>query len=472
MRKRMKRRTFLHAAAGAAALHFASKSMFAATGSQVSVYRTGAGKRHVAETPLAWQASVPATATEIAIDGGETMQPILGFGAAFTDSACLVLNGMPSTARAHWMEELFSPGKMNLSVGRCSVGASDYSKSLYSYDDRAGDTELKHFSTEHDDAYILPILREARQLNPELFLLASTWSPPAWMKVYGTMLGGYMSERHLEDYARYYVRYLEDYAAKGVPLQALTTGNEVEAEQGGSMPATFWTAEMEADFVRDHMGPLLAKHGFKTQVWLCDHNYNLTRRVEWQMKDEALRRYVSGIAWHGYVGTADMLSELHAQMPDVPFYWTEGGPDINDPQYSYDWVRWGQTFTAAMRNWCRCIIGWNLALDPSGGPNIGPFQCGGLITVTPGGEVKESGQYWTMRHFSEHLRRGAVRVASHGDATSMSHIAFRNPDGGYVCVLTNAGGRREARLTMGGHALAVTLEENSVTTLAWSAPMA
>ena len=430
------------------------------------VFVTHGKQRHEAAESMqfAAQPGTPDLSEAVVIDTRQRFQSILGFGAAFTDGSCFTLSQMPDTDRQALMRELFLPSEMNLSAGRCCVGASDYSRDVFSYDDTPGDSAMQHFSTAHDDAYILPILREARALQPGLFLLSSTWSPPAWMKVYGTMLGGYMSSKHLQDYAAYYVAFLESYRQKGVPIQALTTGNEVEAEQGGSMPATVWTAEMEADFIRDHLGPQLRKRKLDTKVWLLDHNYDLWKRVLWQLDDAELRKYVDGVAWHGYVGTPDMMSRVHDRHPDLPFYWTEGGPDYTSPAYETEWTRWGQTFTEALANWCRCIIGWNYALDKNGRPNIGPFSCGGMVTVE-GGKVTRSGQYWAMRHFSQHIQRNAVRVASHSDATDLHHIAFAQPDGSVVAVLTNGGGERPMTISVNGRAGRLTLPATSIVTL-------
>ncbi len=466
----MDRRGFLKdsSLAGAAALLAPGwHAAMALPPAMARVFVTHDDKRHQPAKPVSFSAQpAPSDLSEgIVIDTSQRFQSILGFGAAFTDGSCYTLSQMPVNGRQSLMRELFSPAEMNLSVGRCCVGASDYSRNLFSYDDAAGDSAMQHFSTAHDDAYILPVLREARALQPSLFLLSSTWSPPGWMKMYGSMLGGFMSGRHLQDYAMYYAAFLESYRAKGVPIQALTTGNEVEVgQQEGSMPATYWTAEMEADFIRDHLGPLLRQRKLDTKIWLLDHNYDLWKRVLWQLNDPGLRKYVDGIAWHGYVGTPDMVSRVHGQHPEVPMYWTEGGPDYPNPAYETEWTRWGNTFTDALANWCRCIIGWNYALDKQGRPNIGPFQCAGMVTVDSG-NVTRSGQYWAMRHFSQHLRRDAVRVASHSDATDLRHVAFAQPDGSIVLVLTNSGGERSMSLSIQGQTGHVAIPANSMVTL-------
>ena len=231
------------------------------------------------------------------------------------------------------------------------------------------------------------------------------------------------------------------------------------------MPATFWTAEMESDFVRDHLAPLLRERKLKTQIWLLDHNYDLWKRVLWQLQDSQLRRDVQGIAWHGYLGTPDMIGKVSAQFSDLPMYWTEGGPDITSPHYEWEWTRWGKTFSEALRNGCRCLIGWNLVLDKDGKPNIGPFSCGGMVTVD-GDAVRYSGQYWAMRHLSQHLRRGDVRIGSHSDDTDLAHVAFIRADGsGVISVLTNTGAERVTSVRYGGRELRLTLPPDSISTL-------
>ena len=49
------------------------------------------------------------------------------------------------------------------------------------------------------------------------------------------------------------------------------------------------------------------------------------------------------------------------------------------------------------------FTGWNLMLDETGGPNVGPFLgiCGGLITRdSRNGELTYSGQYKAFSHIT------------------------------------------------------------------------
>jgi len=405
----------------------------------------------------------------IVLNPEKEFQTILGFGAAFTDAACYTFNQLSPSAREQLFHELFHPAEMGLNVCRTCIGSSDYSTKVYSYDEGEADPELKRFSIEQDRQYILPMLREARKANPEIFLFSSPWSPPGWMKSGGSMLGGSMRRRYLPAYAHYFLKFLQAYAEAGVPIQAVTPQNEVDTDQDGRMPACIWPQEDEIEFVRDHLGPLLEKQGLSTKIWILDHNYNLWGRAAAELDDAGLRKYCSAIAWHGYAGTPEMMTKAHEAHPDAEMYWTEGGPDYTSPDYLTDWAKWGQTFTAALRNWCRSVTGWNLALDELGRPNIGPFSCGGLVTIhSRTREITRSGQYWAFAHLSRVIRRGARRFDSLGDIAGLSHVAFANPDGGKVVVLTNPGAARTARLRLGDMMAGAALPADSVTTLSWS----
>ena len=282
------------------------------------------------------------------------------------------------------------------------------------------------------------------------------------------MLGGSMRRRYIGTYSQYFLKFLQAYAAEGVPLQAVTPQNEVDTDQDGRMPACIWPQEYEIEFVK-LLGPLLKQNGLVTKIWILDHNYNLWGRATDELEDPILRASCNGVAWHGYAGTPEMMSRVHDAFPDVGMHWTEGGPDYTNPDYLTDWTKWGRTFTAALRNWCDSITGWNLALDEKGRPNIGPFPCGGVVTIhSQTKEITRSGQYWAFAHFARFMRRGARRFDSQTAVTGLDHVGVENPDGQRVLVLSNSAGERKVTLQMGGMSADVNLKSDSVTTLLWA----
>jgi glucosylceramidase len=466
MRNTTRRRFLSLTAATSASLAFSNSLLWARPGARAKAWITSKEKRF---SPLEIsQGGLPRTDVKaIHVDSFSHRQKILGFGAAFTDASCYLFYKMSAEKRRALLSELFGPDGLRLSVGRSCMGASDYSTAPYSFDEGSDpDPELKRFSIEHDRAYILPSLRDARELNPDLYLFSTPWSPPGWMKAGGSLLGGSMRKEYFDAYANYFVKFLRSYAAEGIKIDAVTIQNEVDTDQNGRMPAALWGQEYEIEFVKKYLGPALQNASLDTKIWILDHNYNLWGRVMDELSDPELNRYVDGIAWHGYFGTPDAMARVHEAFPAKNCYWTEGGPDYTAPDYATDWVKWSKVFTGVLRNSAQCVVGWNLVLDEKGRPNIGPFSCGGMVTVdSTTHEVTRSGQYWAFAHYSKMIRRGAQVVASQGDLTGIFHVALQNPDGSRVVVITNQGEEQSIRCEVDGESLALNLNPGSVTTL-------
>ena len=469
------RRRFLKVTAAATAGLAAGKSslLWAAPSTGVRAWTTSSRRRFEQIEAPQWRAatsgSSPGASANIRLDPGLRYQKVLGFGAAFTDASCYLFDKLNPERREALLAELFAPAGLRLSVGRTCIGASDYSVGAYSFDDSPEpDPELKRFSIAHDRQYILPTLRAARKANPELFLVSSPWSPPGWMKAGGSMLGGSMEKRYFPAYAEYFVKFLQGYSAEQVKINAVTVQNEVDTDQDGRMPASLWGQEYEIEFVKSHLGPALENASLDTKIWILDHNYNLWGRAVDELSDAQVHRYVDGIAWHGYSGDSETMTRAHNAFPEKNAYWTEGGPDYTSPDYATDWAKWSHTFSGILRNWARCIVGWNILLDETGKPNIGPFSCGGLVTVdSTTHEFTRSGQYWAFAHFSKAVHPGAQVVASIGELAGVDHVAFENPDGSRVLVVTNQGGEQEIQCQAGSQKLNLKLEPDSITTLQW-----
>jgi glucosylceramidase len=479
---RSSRRAFLKTASStAAAISITSRvpswaGQAGSTGT-VRVWSTFRDRHHAAGEPLAWKPASEVAPDAIVLDPASTKQEILGFGGALTDATCYVLSQLSESEREAVMRDLFAPGEMAMNVCRTCIGASDYSRNAYTFDESSEpDPELKKFSIEHDRAYILPVLKQARQVNPGLFLFSSPWTPPGWMKAGGSMLGGSMRKSSYAPYAQYFVKFLNGYKAEGVAIDAVTVQNEVDADQDGRMPACLWGQEYEIEFVKWHLGPALRKAGIATKIWVLDHNYALWGRAIDELSDDEANQFIDGIAWHGYAGEVSAMTRVHDAFPAKNAYWTEGGPDYTQPDYQTDWATWAETFNGIVNNWARSITAWNIALDEKGRPNIGPFSCGGTITIDSSShKVTQSGQYWAFAHYSKHVKRGARVFATDGvgesafrrDPTPITCAGFRNPDGSLVVVIANRGHGKRVQLALGTNAIEVDLPADSVHTLEW-----
>lgn len=436
---------------------------------EVRSWSTYGTRRFAPESPLLWQSASGSGEDSITLDPSKQFQDILGFGAAFTDASCYVFNSMPSAARAELLHEFFSPDAMHFNVCRTCIGASDYSTRAYTYNDSPRpDPTLAAFNIDPDGVYIIPTMAAARKFNPDLFLFASPWSPPAWMKANNSLLGGSMRKTNYAPYAQYFLRFLRSYHEAGVKINAVTVQNEVDTDQDGRMPACLWGQEYEIEFIKGHLGPVLRNAGMDTKIWALDHNYNLWGRAIGELSDPDAYRFIDGIAWHGYAGDPSGMTRVHDAFPAKPAYWTEGGPDFTAPDYLTDWTKWSADFAEILRNWARSITAWNLVLDEQGKPNIGPFSCGGVVTVDSRSKaVTRSGQYWALAHYSRMIQRGARVFSTTGGPKDVAHVAVENPDGTRIVVLANSRAERAVQLRLEGSAVTIQMPRESVFTVAW-----
>lgn len=373
-----------------------------------------------------------------------------GFGVAITGSSCYNLSLMEESERTELLKSIYSDEGLGLSVGRLSIGSSDYSAELYSYDDVPFDTELKHFSIERDKKYIIPMIKEILKIRPDLYIFASPWSPPGWMKTGGNMCGGYMRMEYVECYADYFVKYIKAYAENGIKISAITPQNEPETQQMGTMPACAWHPEIEAAFVKALRKRLDAEN-LDVKIWMLDHSFSYINRVLWLFdNDKDTEKACDGVALHYYDGTVEETLKFAGAYPEKELHFTEGGPRLLD-NYATDWCKWGIMVAKSLCCGYKSFTGWNLLLNETGGPNIGPFWCGGLVTRnTLSGELSYSGQLKAFNHFSKHINKNSkiypVYVGEEYNLEMFSYPKFNreiegvcidNGDGKKVFVLIN-----------------------------------
>lgn len=310
---------------------------------------------------------------------------------------------MEAEERTEFLKNMYSKDGLNLSVGRLTIGSSDYSAELYSYDDYPFDTELLHFSIEHDEAYIIPMIREILKIRPNLYLFASPWSPPGWMKTGGSLCGGYMREEYVEVYADYIIKYLNAYNEHGINISTLTPQNEPETHQNGRMPACLWHPDIESRFIRI-LRKKIDENGLKTKIRMHDHNFSGVGRVLWMLEQEKeLASSIDGVAFHYYDGIIEETVKITDKYPNLNLHFTEGGARLYD-HYDNDWCKWGIMATRALACGYKSMSGWNLLLDETGNLNIGPFSCGGFVTrnsIT--GALSFSGQYKAFKHIAPYI---------------------------------------------------------------------
>ncbi|MBR7832697.1 glycoside hydrolase family 30 protein [Actinospica durhamensis] len=409
----------------------------------------------------------------IATGPGRGRQRFLGAGASLTESCAALLARLPAPARDAALVRFFSPtAGIGLSVLRQPIGSSAFvaGTRYYTCDDvPSGQTDfaLEHFGVAHDEAEILPLLRRARELNPELRVIATPWSAPAWMKTNGSLVGGELIDapRYYEVYARYLAAFVEAYAAAGVPVYALTLQNEPQNRNPDVPGMHLGVAQARA--LIQVLGPLLRERGLDVRLLGYDHNWAVhpndlaavppgePTELDYPaalLSDPATARWLAGTAFHCYYGDAGAQSVLRDRFPDKDIYFTEcsgsrGAADSDAKAFS-DTLRWHarHVVIGATRNWARTVVTWNLALDPSGGPHANGYtDFSGLVTVEDDGRITPNAEYYALAHLSRFVRPGALCLPSEATgegSADVPSVAFRNPGGELAVLLHNQGERR------------------------------
>ncbi|MGG3280185.1 glycoside hydrolase family 30 protein [Paenibacillus solani] len=378
----------------------------------------------------------------IVIDEEQTFQEMDGFGASFTDSAAYLIHQVLDTKqRSELMTQLFDANEgIGLSVLRQPMGASDYARDFYSYNDLSEgqtDVELERFSIAHDEEDIIPLLKEALRLNPDVKLMGSPWSPPGWMKTSGSMIGGELKPEYYSVYANYFVRYIQGYEANGLPIYAITPQNEA-LYSPGHYPGMIMLPEVQSDFIKNHLKPQFVKNGIDTKILCYDHNWD---KPDYPLTVlEQAGDAVDGVAWHWYGGKPSAQSEVFEAFPGKEVHFTEGSGGEWIPPFEQAFSNVIRTGIEILRNHSKSYVLWNMALDEKNGPTVpgfGTSTCRGIVTVNQ--QTKEltcTLDYYALAHFSKVIRPKAVRIAStSGDR--IRSVAFKNTDGSIAAVLFN-----------------------------------
>ena len=415
----------------------------------------------------------------IYVNENNQYQQMDGFGASMTDSsAWLIYTQMPEAQRKALMSRLFSPTDgIGISVMRIPMGASDFVNGPpYTYDDMPpgqADPELAHFSIEHDKAYIIPAIQDALKLNPGLKLIASPWSPPAWMKTSGSLLSGTLQRQYYAAFAHYFVKFIQAYQAEGLRIYAITIQNEPYYEPY-TYPGMRLEPVDEAELVKDYFGPAFEAAGIDTKILIWDHNWDGWDYPIAVLDDPQAKAILDGTAFHCYAGTVMAQGLVHDAHPDRDLYFTEcsGGSWIPGFAAGFN-SDMKNLVIGATRYWARTVIKWNIALDASHNPHSGGCStCDGLVTVDPQSEsgFTHNFDYYSIGHASKFVLPGAYRIASSTFTyNGFESVAFKNPDGSLVLIVSNSSQKNvEFALRWGNRALTYTLPAETAATFTWN----
>ncbi|MGW6280376.1 discoidin domain-containing protein [Kribbella sp. NPDC055071] len=439
--------------------------------------------------------------TTITVDPTTSYQTMDGFGASITDSSADVLYRLSPADREQTMRKLFDSRQgIGVSFLRQPVGSSDFTAAAehYTYDDvPAGQTDfgLEHFSIAHDQQQVLPLLRRAKQLNPALKVMATPWSPPAWMKTGDSLVGGRLKDdpKVYDAYARYLVKFVQAYAKAGVPIDFISVQNEPQNRKPNAYPGTDVPVRQEAAVI-SALGPLLHKVSPRTKILGYDHNWTThpgdigttppgedpETDYPYKLLQTSAAKWIAGTAMHCYSGDPSKQTALHNAFPSKGIWFTEcsgsHGPNDTPPQIFRGTLTWHARtlMLGTTRNWAKSVVNWNIALDSTGGPHLGGCDtCTGLVTLQPDGTVTTDAEYYTIGHLSKFVKPGAVRIGSTSYGTTgwngqLMSAAFRNPDGTTALVVHNENDDpRQFAVAVGDRTFEYELPGGSIATFTW-----
>ncbi|KYP15670.1 MAG: glucosylceramidase [Flavihumibacter sp. CACIAM 22H1] len=378
----------------------------------------------------------------IEVDSATSYQQVDGFGYTLTGASAYLLNSMGSAKNA-LLQELFGTGSTGIGISylRVSIGASDLSAEVFSYNDLPEgetDPQLTKFSLSKDTVDLIPVIKEILAINPAIKIMGSPWSPPVWMKDNKKSIGGSLLPQYYSTYARYFVKYIEAMKAKGITIDAVTIQNE--PQHGGNNPSLVMSAEQQADFVKNHLGPAFKTAGIQTKIVIWDHNCDNPAYPITILNDPEAKKFVDGSAFHLYAGDISALSTVQSAHPDKALYFTEQWTSSKG-DFGGD-LKWHvkNVMIGSMRNWSKIALEWNLANDATFGPHTpgGCTECKGALTIT-GASFTRNVSYYIVAHASKFIPAGSARIASNAVA-NLANVVFKRPDGKKVMLIVNESG--------------------------------
>lgn len=411
----------------------------------------------------------------IRLDSTEVKQEIEGFGAALTGSSAYLIKNMDASARATLLKDLFTENGIALKYLR-RIGSSDFSIGDYTYCD---DNDISKFAIpEVDKRDLLPVLKEILSLNKSIKLMGSPWTAPAWMKNNNHLYGGALKgETVYNDFAEYFIKYINAYKAEGITIDAISLQNEPR-HAINTYPTMYMEWNEQNEIIKNHLGPKLKAANLSTKILIWDHNFDGVDYPINILNDSETKKYISGAAFHGYGGTPTDLNNLINQDPSVPIYFSEqsgGGWNTDDPignmlYYMKDMLM--PTINRGSRN----FLMWNLALDTKNGPVTttagGCQNCRGVVTIKDDKKTYTiNEEYYLLGHFSKFIKEGAHRI-NHSIAgnlpSNMVVSTFINPDKSKVVVVLNqSGAKQDFTVRSGDRRFSYNIPDQSVATFVY-----
>lgn len=385
----------------------------------------------------------------IFVDPDFKYQKLIGIGGAITDASAEVFAKIPEAKQKEFIESYYGKSGIGYNLIRTNMNSCDFSSDSYTYVDDQ-DQSLSSFNVRHDEKYKIPLIQLAQKaIDPKDFkFYFSPWSPPAWMKSNNDMLkGGKLLEKYYQTWADYYVKFIQAYEKRNIPVWGLTIQNEPMATQ--TWESCLYTADEEAKFLKENLGPTLWTNHYKDKkVIIWDHNRDLMfQRATTTLQDPETAKYASGIGyhwyetWHNNSQLFDNVSETSRAFPDKFLIFTEGCKENFDFSKIYD-VSLGELYGRNMINdfnkGTSAWTDWNILLDERGGPNhVGNFCFAPVIYDSRTQELHYTYEYYYIGQISKYVKPNAQRIGTSTNNDSLLTTSFLNENGEIAVIVMN-----------------------------------
>lgn len=415
--------------------------------------------------------STEAASFSIVLDTTSLLQEIDGFGAALTGSSAYLIENLSSNKRQALLDSLFDP-KLGIGISylRITIGSSDFSLGNYTYCD---ESDISKFAIpDIDKRDLLPVLKEILSINPNISIMASPWTAPAWMKTSSSLNGGSLKSEYMASYAQYFVDYILAMKEQGIAIDAISLQNEPQYETT-TYPSMLMEWQQQNEFIRDYVGPLFKTNNISTKILILDHNWELYSYPINILDDEETASYVSGTAFHGYSGSVSAMSQVYNSHTDKGIYFTEvsGGEWSTDFNTNLAW-NMQNVFIGGVNNFAKNALLWNIALDNDSGPtNGGCSNCRGVVTLHDDGSFYKNVEYYSIAHFSQFVKSGAYRIINSSTGSipdGFIYSTFLNSDKSKVVVVYNdSGAKQKFAINCGNRQFISTLSDNGLSSYKW-----
>lgn len=416
---------------------------------------------HVVTNTMAASTNGPIVRVEVNV--GAPGQSMDGIGGAFNELGWNALCALPKAQRTGVLRNLFDVKQgAALRFNRIPIGASDFATNAYSLDDTTNDWKLKHFSIKRDEGCLIPYIKAAQAINPQMKFHASPWSPPAWMKTNGKLTGGQLKndDQTLNSLADYFVKFLKAYSKHDIFIDRLCPQNE--PVNATAYPSCVVNGPLFAKMVTQFVVPAVHKSGLHTEVWAGTLNYYRPvdeKHFRALIADEEMNHAINGLSFQ--YTHFPWLREYHAKYPDLPIQMSESECYNGDNSVEQA-LRDFQEFIAYTRTGCQLFTFWNMVLaEPR--KSSWNWRQNSLVVIDKEKQTVTYEPSFALAHFlGKEIPQGSrylpATVTTRDDNIGSLNIlpkqfsfleaslsggdqvaAFSRPDGGFVVVLLNQG---------------------------------